>query len=111
MWAVRSQGKFAGYGWTLPGGTMEPHYYLLGKEDVHFFDFMIFPEYRGRHINSSLVNYILCQLAAEGKARAYIETSEWNHSEIRSLCRTSFLRTGIARKAALLGRVFVLWGK
>jgi ribosomal protein S18 acetylase RimI-like enzyme len=111
MWLVRSQGNFAGYGWTLPGGTIEPHYYLLGKEDVHLFDFMIFPEYRGRHINSSLVNYILCQLAAEGKSRAFIETSEWNHSEIRSLCRTSFLRMGMARKLVLLGRVFVLWGK
>ena len=109
MWVIRAGESLAGYGWTLTGGSLDPHFYPLGKDDVHLFDFLILPQCRGRHINSFLVNSILSQLAAESKARAYIETWEWNRPMLRSLRRTSFQQVALARKVTLLGHTFVEW--
>ncbi len=110
LWLIRSNGELAGYGWTLTGGTIERHYFPLGSNDVHLFDFLVFPEYRGRRINPVLVIHILDQMANEGRTRAYIEAAEWNRAQLASLSKTGFRLLGIARKISLLGRTFVQWG-
>jgi ribosomal protein S18 acetylase RimI-like enzyme len=109
LWLIRSEEKLAGYGWTITGRAMAPHYHPLGANDVHMFDFLVFPEYRGRKINPCLVDHILNQLAAEGRTRAYIEVREWNHPQLTSLGKTRFRLLGIARKMSLFGRTFVEW--
>lgn len=109
LWLVRCEGKLAGYGWTLTGRTIAPHYYPLSANDVHMFDFLIFPEFRGQRINPLLVEYILDQLAAEGRTRAYIEFKEWNQSQLASLRKTRFHLLGVARKTSLFGRTLVEW--
>jgi len=109
IWMVRSQGRLAGYGWSMTGRTISAHYCPFGANDVHFFDFLVFPEFRGRQINPSLVNYMLGQFAAEGRTRAYIEVAEWNQPQLMSLRRTHFHPFGVARKASLFGRTFVEW--
>jgi ribosomal protein S18 acetylase RimI-like enzyme len=109
MWLIRYEEKLAGYGWTITGLTVEPHYHPLGANDVHMFDFLVFPEYRGRKINPCLVDHILNQLAFEGRTRAYIEVREWNHSQLSSLGKTRFRLLGVARKVSLFGRTFVEW--
>jgi RimJ/RimL family protein N-acetyltransferase len=109
LWLIRSAGQLAGYGWTLKGGTIEPHYFMLGSNDVHFFDFLVFPEYRGRKLNPALVGEILRQMAAENRSRAYIECAEWNQPQLNSLKKTGFQLLGVARKKHLLGQTFVRW--
>lgn len=111
LWLIRFEDKLAGYGWTLAGRTLKPHYLPLGKTDLHLFDFLVFPEYRGRGINPALVRHILEQGRAEGLARAYIEATEWNEPQLTSLTKTGFHRLGIARKMSLFGRTVVDWGK
>lgn len=111
VWLIRSDGKLAGYGWTLTGRTIKPHFVPFGPNDVHLFDFLIFPEYRGRGINPLLVTHILDQLAAESRTRAYIEAAEWNHSQLTSLSKTGFHLLAVARKVSLFGRTFVEWGR
>jgi len=110
LWLVRFEGKLAGYGWTLTGCTIEPHYYPLGTNDIHLFDFLVFPEYRGRGVNPCLVTHILDQMTAEGRTRAYIEAAEWNLPQLASLRKTGFQLLGVARKRSLLGRTVVAWG-
>jgi ribosomal protein S18 acetylase RimI-like enzyme len=109
LWLIRSEEHLAGYGWSLTGRTIAPHYHPLSANDVHLFDFLVFPEYRGRNINPSLVEYMLKRLAAEGCTRAYIEVREWNHAQLKSLGKTRFQRLGFARKVSLGGRTFVEW--
>lgn len=109
LWLIRAEGKVAGYGWTMTGHTIESHYCPLGRNDVHFFDFLVFPEFRGRQINPRLVNYMLEQLAAERRVRAYIEVAEWNQPQLNSLRKTPFRLLGVARKASFFGRTFVEW--
>ena len=109
LWLIRSGGKVAGYGWTMTGHTIAPHFCPLGANDVHFFDFLVFPEFLGQQINPSLVNHMLAQFAAEGRTRAYIEVAEWNQQQLSSLRRTHFRLFGVARKASVLGRTFVEW--
>lgn len=109
LWLIRVDGELAGYGWTMAGHTIVPHYCPLGPADVHFFDFLVFPEFRGRQINPALVNYMLRELAAEGKARAYIEVAQWNRPQLNSLGRTGFRFFGVARKVSLFGRTLVEW--
>jgi ribosomal protein S18 acetylase RimI-like enzyme len=111
LWLIRSEGQLAGYGWTLTGRTMRPHYVPLGANDVHLFDFLVYPEYRGRRINPSLVTHILDQLSREGRSRAYIEVAEWNHAELTSLRRTAFQFFGVARKMSLSKWTIVEWGR
>jgi len=110
LWLVRSAGRLAGYGWTLTGSTIDHHYFPLGYNDVHLFDFLVFPQYRGRRINPSLVIHILAQMVAEGRARAYIEAAEWNRAQLTSLSKTGFRLLGMARKVSLFRRTFVQWG-
>lgn len=110
LWMIRSEGKLAGYGWTLTGRTTAPHYFPVGPNDVHLFDFLVFPEYRGRKLNPVLVAHILDEMAAECRTRAYIECAAWNNSQLISLGKTSFRLLGVARKLTFFGWTFVQWG-
>ena len=109
LWLVKWEKQLAGYGWTLTGTTIEPHFFPIGTHDVHLFDFRIFPEYRGKRINPSLVGYILGKLAAEGNFRAFIEAEEWNQAQLSSLSRTPFHPLGLALRFRILGKTLVLW--
>jgi len=108
-WLVRCDGTLAGYGWTMIGQTIAQHYHPLGANDVHMFDYLVFPEFRGRNINPLLVTYILHQMAEEGRTRAYTEVKEWNQPPLASLCKTPFQLMGAARKVSLFGRTYVEW--
>jgi hypothetical protein len=108
-WEFKFGEKLAGYGWTLAGGTMEPHFFPLEPGDVHLFDFFVFPEFRGRRINPMLVNYILSQLKLEKKNRAFIESAEWNVSQLSSLGRTAFRLVGKASIRRRPGKTLVIW--
>jgi ribosomal protein S18 acetylase RimI-like enzyme len=111
LWLIKFKGKLAGYGWTLQGQTVEPHYFRLGPDDVHLFDFHVFPQYRGRGLNPLLVNFILANQSAERRGRAYIEAAEWNQAQLSSLRRTPFHRFGSARKFTILRRTIVRWSE
>jgi GNAT superfamily N-acetyltransferase len=108
-WLARMGNHLAGYGWTLCAGTIEPHFFPLGSQDVHLFDFFVFPEFRGRRVNVALVHHILAGLAAENRGRAFIEAAEWNTPQLCSLRKMPFKRLGCARKFRMLGKTLVLW--
>ena len=109
LWLIKVEDHLAGYGWTLQGHTVEPHYFRLAQDDVHLFDFHVFPQYRGRGMNPLLVSYILHSLAAECQGRAFIEAAEWNQAQLSSLRRTPFRRLGSARMFTLLRHTIVCW--
>jgi ribosomal protein S18 acetylase RimI-like enzyme len=109
LWLMRSGEQLAGYGWTLKGSTIEPHYFPLAEDDVHLFDFHVFPQYRGQGMNPLLVNHILRSLAGECGGRALIEAAEWNGPQLSSLRKTPFRRMGWARKSTIFHRTIVSW--
>jgi hypothetical protein len=109
LWLIKSDDELAGYGWTLQGRTVGSHYFPLGQDDVHLFDFHIFPQYRGRRMNPLLVAHILSNLASECRGRAFIEAAEWNQAQLSSLTKTPFRRLGSASKLTILGRNVVYW--
>lgn len=111
LWLAKSGNDLAGYGWTLNGSTMEPHFFPLGADDVHLFDFFVFPQFRGQRVNRSLVLSILEALAAEGKSCAYIEVAEWNMPQLNSLSRMPFQKLGCARKFRIFGRTITVWSE
>jgi GNAT superfamily N-acetyltransferase len=111
LWLFHWEGQLAAYGWTLCGGTVEPHFFPLGANDVHLFDFFVFPEFRGRRINPSLVNHILHCLASEHRSRAFIETSQWNTAQLRSIRRMPFEQLGSAKKFQVFHRIVVHWSR
>ncbi len=109
LWIIKADGKLAGYGWTLRGRTVEPHFFSLGQDDVHLFDYYVAPSYRGRGLNPLLVNHTLRTLAAGCGGRAFIEVAEWNHPQLSSLRKTPFHRLGCARKLTIGNRTIVWW--
>jgi ribosomal protein S18 acetylase RimI-like enzyme len=110
LWLIKSGERLAGYGWTIQGHTMEPYFFPLGKDDVHLFDYCIFPRYRGRGLNPLLVAHILNKLVAEGGCcQAFIEAAEWNEAQLSSLRKTPFRCLGKVRKLTLFGHSFVRW--
>jgi len=111
LWLIKLEDHLTGYGWTLRGRTVEPHYIRLAPEDIHLFDFHVFPQYRGRGLNPFLVNRILRDLAAETSGRAFIEAAEWNQAQLSSLKKTPFRFLGSARKLTILGRTIVWWAR
>jgi ribosomal protein S18 acetylase RimI-like enzyme len=111
LWLIKSGENLAGYGWTLRGSTIERHYFPLTQDDVHLFDFHVFPGYRGRGMNPLLVTHILDSLASECGFRAFIEAAEWNEAQLSSLRKTPFRRMGCARKSTILHRTIVCWAR
>jgi len=109
LWLIKRRSQIAGCGWTLQGRTVEPHYLKLGNNDVHLFDFHVFPEFRGRGLNPVFVINILNRLSLESEGRAFIEAAEWNQAQLRSLAKTPFKRLGLARKLSIMGRTVVSW--
>jgi len=109
LWLIKSRGQLAGYGWTLQGRTVEPHFFPLGENDVQFLDFHVFPKFRGRAIDWFLMTQILHRLTAEGLGRAFGEAGEWNQASISSFKMTPFRHLGVARKLTIFGRTIVFW--
>lgn len=109
LWLIRSGGSLAGYAWTLQGRTMVPYYLPLAEDDVHLFDFHVFPKYRGRAIIHFLVVYILWRLSVDGAARVYGEVAEWNDASLSSYTTMPFRRLGRVRRLTLLRRTIVCW--
>ena len=109
LWLIKSEGNPVGYGWTLNGCTIAPYYFPMGPNDVQLFDFYVFPKFRGRALHWLLTVHILQTLAAEGGARAFADTHEWNQAQLSSFKMTPFRRLGIARSFELFGYKFVNW--
>jgi len=111
LWLIKSNGQVAGFVWSVREATIEPYYFPLTSSDIHLFDNEIFYDYRGRGINSHLINYALFALKEEGMSRAYIETAVRNVREIRSLAKTYFSSYGSATKLRILGHNISFWQK
>lgn len=111
LWLIKSEGRLAGFGWTLRGGTMEPYFLPLGKDDAYVFDGFILPQYRGRGLMPLWLNHALHELAAECSGRAFSEIAEWNQAILSSLKKTPFRRLGMARKLTIFGRTIVWWAE
>jgi len=109
LWLIRSEDRLAGYGWTLQGRTVERHYFPLGEHDVQFFDFQVFPKYRGRAIDWFLINHIFSRLVADGGRRAFGEAAEWNQASLSSFAMSPFRLLGCARKLTIFGCTIVWW--
>jgi hypothetical protein len=58
LWLIKVEDNRAGYGRTLQGRTVEPHYFPLAPDDVQFLDFHVFPRYRGRALDWFLMTHI-----------------------------------------------------
>jgi ribosomal protein S18 acetylase RimI-like enzyme len=109
LWLIKSENKLAGYGWTLLGRTIATYYFPLAQDDVQLFDFYVFPKFRGRALHWLLTAYILQALAAEGAARAFADTAEWNQAQLASFKMTPFRRLGLVKSFTIFGRTFVSW--
>lgn len=109
LWLLECEGELAGYGWTLEGSTFEPYYFPLTKNDVHLFDFHVFPRFRGLGLNPYLVNSILGGLMTKTGGRAFIEAAEWNEAQLSSLRKTPFQKLGLVRSFTIFGHTFVSW--
>lgn len=110
LWLIKVENRLAGYGWSLKGCTVEPHFFPVEETDIHLFDFYVFPQYRGRGLNPILVIGILKGLGAGVcGGRAFIEAAEWNQPQLSSLRKTPFRRLGLAKKLPILRRTFIYW--
>jgi ribosomal protein S18 acetylase RimI-like enzyme len=109
LWLVECEDHLAGYGWSLQGGTIEQYYFPLTPNDVHLFDFHVFPHYRGRGINPYLVGRVLEGVAANFAGRAFIEAAEWNDAQLSSLRKTPFRCLGTVRSISIRGHKFTSW--
>jgi GNAT superfamily N-acetyltransferase len=103
LWLLHWNAAVAAYGWTLKEKTMEPHFFPLKPGDVHLFDFFVFPEFRGRNLNPSLVTQILEEVGREGSKRALIEAAVWNKAQHASLAKTPFRKIGAATRKVIFG--------
>lgn len=109
LWLIKSDEKVAGYGWTIQGCTIAEYYFPMGPKDVQLFDFYVFPKFRGRALHWLLTACILQTLAAEGAARAFADTREWNQAQISSFRMTPFRLLGSVRSFTIFGHTFVSW--
>jgi len=111
LWLMKVDGEAVGMVWTIRQRTLKPYYWPMTSNDVHCFDNEVFRDYRGRGINSFLINYVVLKLKRKGFIRAFIETSKDNKPEIISLSKTFFAELGRATRLNLLGYNIIIWSK
>lgn len=111
LWLIRSGEAMAGYGWTIQGQPISPYYFPILPGDVQFFDFLVFPKFRGRAIQWLLTACIFQTLKGEGVSRAFADTHEWNKAQLASFKMTTFRPIGMVRTITLLGRSFMTWSE
>lgn len=111
LWLIKFNGRLAGYGWTLQGRVIAPYYFPLGEQDVQFFDFHVFPKFRGRAVDWFLMTHALRGVAADGAARAFAEAAEWNQASLSSIGMTSFRLLACAKKFTFLRHTIVFWAE
>jgi ribosomal protein S18 acetylase RimI-like enzyme len=111
LWLIRSGDKLAGYGWTIQDRPISPYYFPITPGDVQFFDFLVFPKFRGRAIQWLLTTYILNLLKEEGASRAFADTHEWNEAQLASFKMTAFRPLGMVRTVTLFGHSFSGWSE
>lgn len=115
LWIAKYAGNLVGFCWTLRGQTMEPHYFRLGPDDVHFFDAFVFPQFRGLQaapvwVMPILILHMLHNLAdAACRGRVFCEAAEWNQAMLVCLKMTPFRRLGLARRFTIFHRTIVCW--
>jgi RimJ/RimL family protein N-acetyltransferase len=109
LWLIKSQNIVAGFSWTIRGGTIAPFYFPMAEDDVQFFDWAVFPKFRGRAILFFLVTQILGRLQAEGAARAFGDAAEWNQASLAAYKMLPFRRLGIAKKFIFMDRHIIVW--
>lgn len=109
LWLAKVEGNVAGFGWSLRGSSIETHFLPLTGNDVHFFDFHVFDEYRGRRINVGLVKAMISKLASEANGRVYMEAAEWNTPQLKSISRMPLKKLGIASKYHFGTKTVVIW--
>jgi ribosomal protein S18 acetylase RimI-like enzyme len=109
VWLAKVEGRLAGFGWTVVGRTIEPHYFELKPDEAHLYDFFVLPEFRGRRINVMLVTHILTVLGSRSIRQAHIECAAWNRAQIHSLSKTAFRRYAEVTKITVQGRTTVIW--
>ena len=108
LWVAKKK-NIVGYIWTVNVEKKRPYFFPLQKNDVLLFDAEIFPEFRGQGINPLLTEMVLAKLKERGKERAFIQTREWNASEIASLKKTSFKKIGVASRKIRGRKNIVIW--
>jgi hypothetical protein len=111
LWLIRSGEALAGYGWTIQGRPISPYYFPILPGDVQFFDFLVFPKFRGRAIQWLLTAQILKTLKDEGALRAFADTHEWNQPQLASFKMTAFRPMGMIRTVTMFGRTFSSWSE
>jgi hypothetical protein len=109
LWLARRNSELVAYGWTIRGKPVSSHFFQFSPTDIHLFDFVVFPEYRGARINPNFVLAILSRLGQSGGRRAFIECLAWNVPQLRSLSRTPFKQIGAGRKFEFCGHTAILW--
>jgi ribosomal protein S18 acetylase RimI-like enzyme len=111
LWLLKIDEEVAGMVWSLKGKTFAPYFFLLGSNDVHLFNDEIFEGYRGRGLNTILIEKVLRELKTAGISRVFIDTNLRNKAEIKSLKKTSFKQLGLARKTHFAGWDLTIWSK
>lgn len=109
LWCLMSDTEDMSYTWTLQGRSMKPYYFPLMERDLHLFDGLTFPPFRGKGLNCALLDYVLKHYRDEGFLRAYLETHEWNVAVIKMVPKNGFVRIGLARKKVRRGKCKVTW--
>jgi ribosomal protein S18 acetylase RimI-like enzyme len=109
LWLAKQEDLLCGFGWTIKADTVAAHFFPLDQDEVHLFDFYVFPEFRGRRVNIGLLTHILSALSAEGVRGAHLECAAWNTSQIHSLKKSPFRPYAVASKITLFAHVIVFW--
>jgi len=111
LWLLKKGGKLAGFRWVLRGRTMEPYFFPLTRDDAHVFDAEVFPQFRGKGIDSRLNNYLISKLKEEGVRRVLSEIYSWNTAGLSSIAKTDFNRIAVGRRIRILNRTIVIWSR
>ena len=69
----------------------------------------IFPEYRGRGINPTMLKLMFLEMKKSGINRIYLVIKEWNHANIKSVQKADFKKIGIAKEINILGKKIIIW--
>lgn len=108
---IYNEETLSGYMWTVKKKLYSGFFFPTSNRDIHFFDQLIFPIFRGKNLNAIATNIILYESKCDGFKNAYLCIGVWNKSNIKSISKTYFLPIGRARRFFWGKKVIIVWDK
>ena len=109
LWILRYKSEIAAFMWSTCRIQNRDLFFPYTDRDIYIFDHVTLPEYRGKHLHSTLMKYVLYKLKKKGFIRCFMYVFRWNQASLNSVAKIDWKLFGTARKLQIFNKNITIW--